>query len=75
MEGPWPMEINPVLDWGRIIGGKNSTDIDSITAYLMGVGNVEEIPLLKAVKDDFGAFDSKILESVPKRYIKVLNFW
>jgi hypothetical protein len=75
LEGPWPMEINPVKNWGRIMGGKNCIEVDSLTAYMMGVENVDEIPLLNKASMHFGKFDLNLLKSVPDELIKPLQFW
>jgi len=74
MEGPWPMEINPVYGWGRIVGGRNSVEVDSITAYIMGVENVKEIPLYMNT-EELGEFDESLLAKVDRPLIRPLKFW
>jgi len=74
MEGPWPMELNPVYNWGRIIGGRNSIEVDSITAYMMGVENLHEIPLYKHAAE-LGKFEQKLINNISIELVKPLKFW
>lgn len=71
LEGPWPEEFNTVRNWGMIVSGKNSIEVDAVMAYLMGLNLEKAKPawFVKA-KEAFGGYDHKILGKVPKKFIQ-----
>lgn len=71
LEGPWPNEITPVKNWGMIVGGKNSVEVDAAMAHLTGLNLEEDKPawFVKA-KEVFGDYNKSILDRIPKNYIR-----
>ncbi|MFZ5955377.1 MAG: hypothetical protein ACOYT4_03045 [Nanoarchaeota archaeon] len=68
------MEDNQTLikNWGPIIGGKNSAQVDSIAATMakIDINNICYFPL---TIQTFGDFDHSVLSQIPKGYIKELK--
>lgn len=60
-------EVMAIEDWGVILGGKNSIEIDMIAANLLQADlSKAETDTLVASRKDFGNFDSSILSQVPQ---------
>jgi hypothetical protein len=56
-----------IKDWGYIIGGKNSVEVDNIAAKLIRV-NLKKARLnpIDSAEEIFGGFDREILKKLPK---------
>ncbi len=57
--------INEVKDLGVFAGGKNSVEVDAVTAKLMGV-DPGEIGYLRYAAKVFGGYDEKVLSRIPE---------
>ncbi len=56
-----------VPDWGYILGGKNSVEVDNIAAKLIGK-NLDEAMLnpIKEAEEIFGGYDKSVFAKLPK---------
>lgn len=67
-------EIFTVKDWGIIIAGKNSIEVDMIGAKLLGAKPpTTGIDVLKESKGVFGEFDQKLLSEIPSEWTANFN--
>jgi uncharacterized protein (DUF362 family) len=58
-----------IKNWGKIIAGRNSSEIDAISLTLMGK-NYLDIEYLDLIRKNFGDFNINILKDIPKELIK-----
>lgn len=67
-------EIFAVKDWGIIMAGKNSNEVDMIGAKLLGTKPpTSGIDVLKESKITFGKFDKNLLSEVPAEWMANLK--
>jgi uncharacterized protein (DUF362 family) len=60
-------EVNCVKDWGVILGGNNSIEVDMIAAKLLKTEPpLTKIEILEASRKLFGDFDKKLIKQIPK---------
>lgn len=74
IDGPSPEKGRLKENLNLIIGGKNSINVDLVTAKLVGI-NPEILleKLLKPVKEVFG-FDAEVLEKIPENFVDKFNY-
>ena len=61
-----------IRNWGQIIGGENSAEVDSIASKIVNV-DYKKIGYLPLTIDTFGDFDRKIIDKIPKDFLKPLK--
>lgn len=74
IDGPSPEKGRLKENLNLIIGGKNSIDVDLVTAKLVGIEpQILLTKLLNPTKEVFG-FKLKTLEKIPENFVDKLNF-
>jgi len=58
-----------VENWGVVVGGRNSAEVDNIATKLIGrdLSRAKIDPISKA-EEEFGKFDHRILDKLPKKF-------
>ena len=61
-----------VRNWGQIVGGINSAEVDAVIAAMIGL-DYNKISYLPPAIETFGDFDRTILNRIPKEFIKPIK--
>ncbi len=62
-------QVNLIKDWGVILAGRNSNEVDMIGAKLLGCKPpTSGIDILKESKKIFGEFDQSLFEKIPQEF-------
>lgn len=72
ISGCWPENFETIRNWGQIVGGRNSAEVDSVIATMIGLAH-DKISYLPLVKETFGGFNQDVLNKIPKEFIKPIN--
>ena len=70
--GNWPDEFETIRNWGQIVGGKNSAEVDAVIATIIGL-DYKKISYLPLTIKTFGDFDKNILDKLPQKFIKPIK--
>lgn len=70
--GNWPDDFEVIKNWGQIVGGTNSVEVDAIIATLIGL-DYNNITYLPPIIEEFGDFDKSKINDIPQEYYKPIK--
>jgi hypothetical protein len=72
IEGTWPEDFKTIRNWGQIVGGRNSAEVDAVIATMIGM-DYSKIGCLPLTIETFGDFDKQVLKKIPAEFIKPIK--